>query len=179
MKQVGIPHARGDLHRRAGHQRGALCTVCDPLHNFCRLLCCRRPHTINQLCVILHHIGRRAAAIKVGILQPRFLNHMLAQVVHPNIHQLTRIQRAAAKVRCPTRVGRDAFKCDMCRFDRDHLHVDDPVRRPRVPGKYTIGSIKIPVARHQGFHAFALFGGTAVIDHRARQAAGLQVLLGE
>ena len=61
----------------------------------------------------LHHVGRDAAGVEIGVVDPRVARHVLAHVVHADIHQLHRVERAAAEMRRGGGVGGAAVEGEV------------------------------------------------------------------
>jgi hypothetical protein len=155
-------------HRRSGHQRGAARNVDDAL---VRLL--DRPVTVGADvvpggCLCGHHV-RLVAARGHDVVDAGVFRNVLAQVVHADVHQFDRVERAAAGLRGSRSVGRDAVE----REPRAEYCLAVPVIRPgpvgRVPGENDIDVVEQPGAQHVGLGVHGFLGRRAVEPHRARE----------
>ena len=61
----------------------------------------------------LHDVGRDSAGIEIGVVDPRVGGHVLAHVVHADIHQLARIERRAAEMRRRGGMRRSAMEGEV------------------------------------------------------------------
>ena len=115
-----------ELHRQRGlrHQRRALGNLDDALVNLLDLRHLRRADEIQHLRLRLHDIGRNAAAIGHRIMHARRRDNVLAQILHADIHQLDRVQRAAAEMRRIGGVRGNALKMkgDLIIGERAQAH---------------------------------------------------------
>ena len=81
------------------HQRRAIGDFTHPCDEPVQFHQIPRADQITHLGRALHHIGRNAARIQIGVMNARIGWHMFAHVIHANIHELHRIQGAAAQMR--------------------------------------------------------------------------------
>lgn len=105
------------------------------------------------------------------------VDHVLAQVVAADIHQLHRVERAASEMRSRARVRRDAVKGEVRAHDGDAPLRANLVDRRRVPCIGKVNAVEIPGARDELLGARALLGGAAEEDHRAVLLLPLEVVL--
>ena len=164
---VGERHRDLVVHLGARHQRGALGHVHHAGEQLLHLADLRRAHLVLDHRVALHHVGRCAARIGVGVVDARLVDHVLAQVVAADVHQLAGVQRAAAQVRRAARVRGHAVEHEVRAHDghiaiRAHL-----VDGARVPGVGKVHVVKAACARDELLGARALLGRAAKEDHRA------------
>ena len=88
-----------DFDPRLGHQRRAVSDLAYPLDQPRELRQVARADHVAHLGARLHHVGRDAAGIEQRVVDARVARHVLAHVVDADIHQLHRVQRAAAEMR--------------------------------------------------------------------------------
>ena len=174
---VGIAVAQVRGHGGAGHQRGAAGTVGHAGEQFLRLIGAGCAHHVFDAGVVLHDIRRASAAIQVCVVNARSGQHVLAQIVDAHVHQLAGIQCAAAQMRRAAGMRGRAEEL-IFQFDAGNgIRPADAVVIARMPGEHGVDAVKVAVAGQEGLRAAGFLGGTAVIDHGARLAGGLQILL--
>ncbi len=81
-----------------GHQRRALRALVDTLHQLVHAGQVAGANGIAHTGMGLHHIGSNAAGVEQSIVYAGVAGHVLAHVVHADIHQLHRVERAAAQM---------------------------------------------------------------------------------
>ena len=81
------------------HQRSAIGDFTHPSDEPVQFHQITRADQITHLGRALHHIGRNAAGIQIGVMDTRIRWHVFAHVIHADIHKLHRIQRTAAQMR--------------------------------------------------------------------------------
>ncbi len=117
----------------------------------------------------LHHVGGNAAGVEQGVMDAGVARHVLAHVIDADIHQLDRIQRAAAEMRRGGGMrgapGEDEIGARVGERGRHHHF---PEAR-RVPGDRDVGVVEGAIAHHEGFCRAAFFRGAAVIAHAPRR----------
>ncbi len=94
--------------------------------------------------------------------------HVLAHVVDADIHQLHRVERAAAEMRRGRGMRGAAGEGEIgagVGERRRHRHFPEAVG---VPGDGDVGVIEGARAHHEGFRGTAFLGGAAIITHAAR-----------
>ncbi|MPN61850.1 hypothetical protein SDC9_209595 [bioreactor metagenome] len=70
-------------------------------------------------------------------------------------------------MRCPARVGRDAFKRINAVVQPHHVARVHAVRRAGVPGVHIVHPVKCAVPRHKGFAGAVFFCRGAKVNYRA------------
>ena len=157
-----------------GHEGRALGDLIHPLLQLHRL---RHPvgaHHVQHAGIGLHHVGAEAAAIGDGVVDTGLVAHVLPQELYADVHQLHRVQGAAASFRRAGGVGRHAVEL-ILHLDAgiggagDHL-----VAIVWMPGQRGIQLPPKLLPGHKGLGGAALLAGAAVEDHRAAFARLLQ-----
>ncbi|CAM5375194.1 hypothetical protein FALB51S_01804 [Frigidibacter albus] len=98
------------------------------------------------------------------------VGHMLAQVVHRDVHQLHRVQRRAAKLGRRSGMGGAAGEGEVDAGIGQRHRLEHAGHVGGVPADRGIDIGKEPGADHEGFRGAALFRRAAVIAHTARRA---------
>lgn len=138
----------------------------------------RRADQIQHFRLRLHHVGRDAAGIGNGVMDPRLLYDMFIEEIAAGGHQGDGIQRAPAQVRRISGVGRGAGK-SPCRLNvGEGAGAEHPGPDFRMPGQRRIDIIKQPFAHHKGFSRTAFLAGTTVEAQSAAVAVLLQPAFG-
>ena len=125
----------------------------------------------------LDHVGAPAAGIGDGVVDPGLVTHVLPQELDAHVHQLHRVQGAAAPVRVSGGMGRHAGEV-VLGLDAgvggagEHL-----VGVVRVPGEGRVQTVPQAVPGHEGLGGAALLAGAAVQHHGAGDLGGLQIRL--
>ena len=129
-----------------------------------------RADQITHLGRALHHIGRNAAGIQIGVMNARIGWHVFAHVIHADIHELHRIQGAAAQMRRGGGVGRPAREGEInARIGQRHRFIHRG-KRCRVPANRHIHIIKAARAHHETLGRTTFFRRAAIIAHPALEA---------
>ncbi len=102
-----------------------------------------------------------------GVMHARVARHVLAHVVHADIHQLHRVERGAAEMRRGRRMRGAAGEDEIrARVGERRRHRDFP-EAVRMPGDGDVGVFKRAGAHHEGLGCAAFFRRAAVIAHAA------------
>ena len=126
--------------------------------------------------MVLHHIRRTTACIPISIVNARFRNHVLPQIISSYVHQFAGIQRAAAQMRLPRRMCGPTVKPVQHADTRQAAAAIHSVFAGRVPGESPIQFIKYAFFCHMHFTAAIFFRRAAVINHRSSQPLLLHIL---
>ena len=100
-------------------------------------------------------------------MDARLLDHMFAQVVDPNIHELRAIERAAPQVWGRRRMRGHAMKVDLEGVHRQRCAIPDQIGIARMPGQGRIQVVKDAILGHKGLANQGLFGRAAIKANRA------------
>ncbi len=134
-------------------------------------------HHVEHGGVRLHHVGGNAAAVGDGVVHPGRGGHVLAQILHADVHQLHGVQGAAALVRVARRVGGHTGKAVFLLDAGEAGAADGTVNIIRVPGDGRVQAAPGPVPGHEGLARAALLAGTAEEDDGAAAPAALEKVL--
>ena len=125
----------------------------------------------------LHHIGRLASAVEVGVVQPGLGGDVLPQVIGPHVHQLAGVQGASALLGTVRRVGGAAGKVEADLVVGQHAPGKGHVAGCRVPGEYGVQAAEAALPGHEALAKAVLLSGAAEELHCTGRAGGLQPLL--
>ena len=103
--------------------------------------------------------------------------HVFAHVVHADIHQLHRIECAAAQMRCGGGVAGPPGEGEVDAGVRQAHRIIDAGKRGRVPRDRDIHIPERALAHHERLGGTAFLGRAAVIAHAAGQAVFRQPVL--
>ena len=126
--------------------------------------------------MVLHHIGRDAAGIGNGVMDSVGGLDMLPHIVHTHIHQLHRVQGAAAQMGTGGGVGADALEPEVSLTVGHHAAGHHRVAAGGMPGDGQIQTVKHTGAGHIGLAAAPLLGGGADEHHGAAFSGLLQIV---
>ena len=121
------------LHRSLSHQSCALGDLVHPglqLHGLRHMI---GPDHVQYAGPGLDHVGTPAAGIGDGVVDPSLVTHVLPQELDAHVHQLHRVQGAAATVRVSGGMGRHAGEVV--------LGLDAGVGGA---GKHLVGVVRVP-----------------------------------
>ena len=173
---TGVDHR--PLHLRLGHQRRALRHLVHPLEQLQHLVHMRRADVVVQRRAVGHHVGRFAARVPVGVVQPGVGDHVLPQIVAAHVHQFGGVQRAAPGKGSGRGVGGAPGKAVFHPHHRQRAGADHRVHRVRMPGEHRVQPAEQPRARHVCLARAVLLGRAAekphLRPHKARRHQLLQ-----
>ena len=159
------------------HQRRALRDLVHPLVQGHAVLDEVGTDHVQDAGLVLHHVGAYAACVQNGVVHPGVAGHMLPQELHAHIHQLYRVQRAAAPLRRGGCLGRQPVE----RVD----HLDAGVGGAGshlaavagVPRQRRVKAVPQALPSHIGLGRHALLAGAAVQDDGAAFSGLGQIVL--
>ena len=171
---VGRAVHKDALEARLRHEGGALG---DPVHPFLEGQGIRHipaADHIEHAGLRLHHVGRDAAPVDDGVVDPCLVLHMLPQELDADVHQLHSVQGAAPVLRVPGGVGGHAFE------PIEHLGAGivgaggDLVGIAGVPAEGRVQLLPDPLPGEESLGRAPLLPGAAVKDHGSGKGAPLQ-----
>src|SRR5215469_11247627 len=101
---------------------------------------------------------------------------MFAHVVHTDIHQLHRVERAASEVRCRGRMGGATIKSEIDACVGERYRLIYTRERRRVPGYCDIDITECTGPGHEAFSRAAFFCRAAVVTHPSFDALRCEVV---
>ena len=125
----------------------------------------------------LHNVGRDPAGIDQRVMDARGRGHVLAHIVHADIHQLDRVQRAAPQMRRRRRMRRPAVEreINLVAGERNRrVHRRD---RRRMPGNRDIHILEQPGPHHEPLGRAAFLRRAPVIAHAPFDSRCRQIIL--
>ena len=127
--------------------------------------------------MILYDVRGGSAGIDVSVVDPRFRDHVLSQIVAAHVHKLDCIQGASSEVRGSTGVRGNPLKIEVCAHDGIAVIALDGILRCRMPGIYEIDVVKHACAGHELLGTSAFLSRAAEIDDGSVLLVGDQVFL--
>ena len=178
VRQI-VGEALGEAYfaSRARHQRGAPRDVAKPLVDLAGLCDARGAAEVEGLGPVLHDVRRPSARIRDRVVYARFGNHVLAEIVRPDVHELHGVEGASPQVGRAGGVSRLAEEAEIGGKVREGPDLHDAVGVGGVPGQGEVDALERAGSRHEGLAGAALLAGAAEVLDRAARAAGAQVLL--
>ena len=158
------------LHHGVGHQGRALGDAVDALDDVLDLAALGRAQQVEHFRVGLDDVGRHAAGIGDGVMHAGFLNDVLAQKLHADVHQLDSVESAAAEVRRCGCVGADAAEAVIDLGVGQRRIARGVAAVGGMPGEGRVNVVEHAFAGHERLAAAALFAGAAVVAHGAFEA---------
>ena len=177
LQQIGTGLVEDDFELAVRHQCGATRHVLNALIEFGGFVVACCPHQIQHFGARLHDIGRQTTAIGDGVVHAGVRGHVLAQIVHPHVHELHCIQGAAAQVGRVRGMRCLAMEDKLCLNIGQRALAEQTGVAGWVPGQCCIHIIEHAGAGHEGLAGAAFLGWTAVIAHASARAGAFQVLL--
>lgn len=166
-----VVHAGDKIHPvgGAGHQGGALGDLENPVIEFLHTGAVLLAHVVPELGRVGNDVGR-PAAVQIDVVDARRGRHVFAQVVDADVHQLGRVQGAAAQPGIGGGVGGASEKRDLEVVQRLAGAGGHRGPVPRMPGDGRVQIVEYPVAGHVGLAHHRLLGRAAKELERSRQA---------
>ena len=159
------------VHLRLGHQGRAVGDLPHALDQGTHARQVARADGVAHLRRRLHHVGRDAAGIEHGVVDARVGRHVLAHVVDADVHQLHRVERAAAEMRRRRGVRGAALEGEVDARVGEAHGVVDAVDGGRMPGDGDVDVLEVAGAHHEDLGRAAFLGRAAVVAHAALDAS--------
>ena len=125
--------------------------------------------------MILYDVRGGSAGIDVSVVDPRFRDHVLSQVVAAHVHEFNGVQGTSSEVWGCACMGGNTLKIEVCAHDGVAVIALDGVFCCRVPGVYEIDIVEHACAGHELLGTCAFFSRAAEVDDGSVLLVGDQV----